>query len=348
LPVSRPVAAVIGVGGLVLAEDEIALLRAYPPAGAILFGRNVRDPAQLAALTGQLRALLPAGAVLLVDQEGGRVARLRPPHWRAHPPAADIGLVFTADAAAGRRLAWLTGALIGLDCFAMGFDVVCAPVLDLRLAGAHDVIGDRAFGNAPEAVAELGRAMAEGLLAAGVQPVGKHAPGHGRARADSHLSLPVVETAALADDLAPFAQNADLPWMMTSHLLYRAIDPDHPASQSERVIGGLIREGIGFAGVLASDDLAMGALSGPPEARVRAALAAGCDLALYCAGDAAGTEAVLEGCPPLTDAALTRLAAARDLARDRRLALDGAQLDAERSVLMEGKARALPSTRQRP
>ena len=334
MPASSPVAAVVGVGGLVLTGDEAALLRASPPAGAILFGRNVRDPAQLAALTAALRAVLPAAAVLLVDQEGGRVARLCPPHWRAHPPAARAGQVFAADAESGRRLAWLNGALIGLDCAAMGFDVVCAPVLDLRVAGAHDVIGDRAFAAAPGPVAELGRAMAEGLLAAGVQPVAKHAPGHGRARTDSHLGLPVVETAALADDFAPFARNADLPWMMTSHLLYRAIDPDHPASQSARVIQGLIRERIGFAGVLASDDLAMGALSGPPEARARAALAAGCDLALYCAGDAAGTAAVLRGCPPLSDAAVARLAAARNLARDRLLALDASALDAERSGLM--------------
>jgi len=310
------------------------LLRACPPAGAILFGRNVRDPAQLTALTAALHRVLPAEAVLMVDQEGGRVARLRPPHWRAHPPAARAGQVFAADAAAGRRTAWLTGALIGLDCAAMGFDVVCAPVLDLRVAGAHDVIGDRAFAAEPEVVAELGRAMAEGLLAAGVQPVAKHVPGHGRARADSHSSLPVVETAALADDIAPFARNADLPWMMTSHLLYRAIDPDHPASQSARVIRGLIRERIGFAGVLASDDVAMQALSGPPEARARAALAAGCDLALYCTGDAAGTAAVLEGCPKLTDVAVSRLAAARNLARDRLLALDASALDAERSMLL--------------
>jgi beta-N-acetylhexosaminidase len=334
LPASSPVAAVVGIGGLVLTDDEAALLRAHPPAGAILFGRNVRDPAQLAALTAALHRVLPAEAVLMVDQDGGRVARLRPPHWRAHPPAARAGQVFAADAWLGRRLAWLTGALIGLDCAAMGFDVVCAPVLDLRVAGAHDVIGDRAFGPEPEVVAELGRAMAEGLLAAGVQPVGKHAPGHGRARADSHASLPVVETAALADDIAPFARNADLPWMMTSHLLYRAIDPDHPASQSARVIRGLIRDRIGFAGVLVSDDVAMQALSGPPQARVRAALAAGCDLALYCAGDTVGTAAVLEGCPRLTDAAVARLAAARKLARDRLLALDASALDAERSTLL--------------
>ena len=330
----RPIAAIIGVGGLALTDDEIALLRARPPAGAILFGRNVRDPAQLSVLTTALRAALPPEAVLMVDQEGGRVARLRPPHWRAHPPAGRIGEVFAADPAVGRRVAWLTGALIGLDCAAMGFDVVCAPVLDLRFPGAHDVIGDRAFAGSPDAVADLGRAMAAGLLAAGVQPVAKHAPGHGRARADSHLSLPVVETGDLADDLAPFARNADLPWMMTSHLLYRAVDPDRPASQSARVIEALIRGRIGFAGVLASDDLAMQALSGTPAERAAAALAAGCDLALYCPGEAEGNAAVLAACPPLTEAAAARLAAARALAAARRQALDAAALAAERDGLL--------------
>jgi beta-N-acetylhexosaminidase len=333
LPPSDPAAAIVGIAGLALAADEAALLRAHPPAGVILFGRNVRDPEQLAGLIAALRRSLPATAVLMVDQEGGRVARLRPPHWRAHPPAAAIGRLFAADPAAGRRAAWLSGALIGLDCAAAGFDVVTAPVLDLAWPQAGAGIGDRAFGPAPEAVAVLGRAMAEGLLAAGVQPVGKHAPGHGRARVDSHLALPVVEEADLAADLVPFRRNADLPWMMTSHLLYLAIDAERPASQSARVIGELIRVRIGFAGVLASDDLAMGALSGPPLARVNAAIAAGCDVALYCPADAAGTAAVLREGPRLSAAAAARLAAAGSLARQRRLALDAAALAAERDGL---------------
>ena len=211
-------AAIVGLAGPQLAPAEVDLLRAYPPAGIILFARNIQDPAQLRALMGDLRRVLVPGSVLMVDQEGGRVARLRPPHWRAHPPAARIGALFGADPAAGLRAAWLTGALIGRDCRDAGFDVACAPVLDLRYRGAHDVIGDRAFAAAPGAVARLGRALAQGLLAAGVQPVMKHAPGHGRARADSHLELPRVEANDLAADIVPFGLNVDMPWAMTAHI----------------------------------------------------------------------------------------------------------------------------------
>jgi beta-N-acetylhexosaminidase len=277
--------------------------------------------------------VLPDGAVLMVDQEGGRVARLRPPHWRAHPPAGAIGALFHRDRAAGLRAAWLTGALIGLDCAAAGFDVACAPVLDLRVAGAHDVIGDRAFSTEPRAVARLGRTFAAGLLAAGVQPVGKHAPGHGGARVDSHLALPVVDDGSRAADLLPFAANADLPWLMTAHIRYPAWDAAAPATFSAPIIGGLLRGRLGFGGVIVSDDLAMAALSGTPAERGRRALAAGCDLALYCPGDAAGTEAVLDAAPPLGPASAARLMAAKSLASARRLALDGRALEAERNGL---------------
>lgn len=314
--------------------EEAALFRALPPAGAILFRRNVADPAQLAALTSALHAVLPPGAPILVDQEGGRVARLRPPHWRGHPPAAAIGDLHARDPAAGLRAAWLTGALIGLDCAAAGIDVACAPVLDLRLPGMHDVIGDRGYAADPEAVAALGRAMADGLLAAGVQPVGKHAPGHGRARVDSHLALPVVDDGDLAADLVPFVRNADLPWMLTSHIRYTALDPERPATLSPRVVQETIRDRIGFQGVLASDDLAMQALSGTPAERAAGSLAAGCDVALYCPGDAAGNRAVLDACPPLAHAAQRRLDAARALAASRVISLDGDALAAERGRLL--------------
>jgi beta-N-acetylhexosaminidase len=324
-------AAIVGISGPALARGEAELFAAHPPAGVILFRRNVEHPAQLRALTGALHAALPEAAIL-VDQEGGRVARLRPPHWRAHPPAAAIGDLHARDAAGGLRAAWLTGALIGLDCAAAGVDVVCAPVLDLRLPGAHDVIGDRAYAADPDAVAALGRAMADGLLAAGVQPVGKHAPGHGRTRVDSHLSLPVVD-ADIAADLVPFTANADLPWMLTSHIRYPALD-SLPATLSPRIVAEVIRGRIGFAGVLASDDLAMRALSGTPSKRALATLAAGCDVALYCPGDAAGNAAVLAACSPLTDAAVARLAAARSLAQHRRTSLDGDALAAERQELL--------------
>ena len=303
-------AAVVGIGGVGLEAAEADLFRRLPPAGVILFGRNVESPGQVRALTDALRAVLPAGAVVAVDQEGGRVARLRPPHWMAHPAAGRIGALHGRDAGAGLRAAWLTGALIGAECAAAGIGLVCAPVLDLRVPGAHDVVGDRSYGAGPAAVAALGRAAAAGLLAAGVQPVGKHAPGHGRALVDSHLALPRVPADQdLSDDIQPFAANADLPWMMTAHLLYPGWDPDLPGTLSPRVIGGIIRGRIGFGGVLVSDDLAMRALDGLPGALAAAAVAAGCDLALHCTGVLAETEAVLAGVPDVAAPTLDRMAA---------------------------------------
>ena len=295
----------------------------------ILFRRNIVDPAHLAALMAELRAILPPGAVAMIDQEGGRVARLRPPHWAAHPPCGAIG-VLPPDLA--QRAAWLQGALIGLQCAEAGFDTVCAPILDRRLPGASAVIGDRAFAESPQLVARLARAMAAGLLAAGVQPVGKHTPGHGRATVDSHEALPTVLANDMAADLLPFAANADLPWLMTSHILYPVWDAARPATLSPSIIAEVIRGQCGFRGVLVSDDLAMHALDGPPAARATAALAAGCDLALYCPGEVEGNAAVLAAVPPLTEAARARLAAARAAARP--TALDPAALAAERAALL--------------
>ena len=181
--------AIVGIAGPRLALAEARSLRRHLPAGVLLFARNIEDPCQLRALTGELRGVLPPGAVIMVDQEGGRVARLRPPHWRAHPPAAELGRLFVRSGPAGLRAAWLSGALIGAECASCGFDVVCAPVLDLAYPGAHDVIGDRSFGPDPAVVGRLGRAMAAGLLASGVQPVGKHAPGHGTQLRDADLQF---------------------------------------------------------------------------------------------------------------------------------------------------------------
>jgi beta-N-acetylhexosaminidase len=327
-------AAIVGIAGASLLPAESASFRAHPPAGVILFGRNVVDPPQLSQLTATLRRVLPRHAVLMVDQEGGRVARLRPPHWHGHPPAAAIGRLFAANPRAGLRAAWLTGALIGLDCAAAGFDVAAAPVLDLALPGASNVIGDRAYGADPAAVARLGRATAAGLLAAGIQPVGKHAPGHGRALVDSHLALPRVHAMDLRPDLLPFARNTALPWLMTAHIVYAAWDPMRPATVSPAVIQGIIRARLGFGGVVVSDDLAMQALSGSPAERAVAALAAGCDIALYCAGEQPPTADLLARCPELTPQATTRLAAARALARTRQQPLDPAALAAERERLL--------------
>ncbi len=327
-------AAIVGIAGPTLTAAEAALFRAHPPAGVILFARNIQDPAQLGALMAALRRACPPEAVLMVDQEGGRVARLRPPHWRAHPPAAAIGAVFDRHAPSGLRAAWLTGALIGQQCAAAGFDLVAAPVLDVPVPGAHDVIGDRAFSTAPRAAARLGRAMADGLMAGGVMPVGKHAPGHGRARADSHHDLPRVEANDLAPDLLPFARNADLPWLMTAHIVYAAFDPILPATLSRDVIQSVIRRRLGFGGMIVTDDLAMRALSGAPAARALAALAAGCDIALYCPGDEAGTADVLSACPPVSATQRIRLARARAMLRARRLDLDETALAAERDRLL--------------
>ena len=326
-------AAIIGVAGTALTADEAALLRAHRPAGAILFTRNVEQPAQLAALTLELSRVLPPLAIVMIDQEGGRVARLRPPHWLPHPPAARFGALYHTNPPAALRAAWLTGALIGLEAAAAGIGVVTAPVLDRAVPGADAIVGDRAFAADPAVVGELAAAFAAGLLAAGVQPVGKHAPGHGRATVDSHAALPQVD-ATQPDDLAPFIRCAHLPWMMTAHIVYAAEDPAHPATLSPRVIGEVIRDRIGFTGVLVSDDLGMGALSGPPAARAHAALAAGCDLALACSGILAETAAVLEACPPAPDATLMRLRSATFLAERSRQALDPSALLAERDELL--------------
>lgn len=326
---ARP--AIVGIAGAALLPDEAALFRAFPPAGVILFGRNVVEPAQLKALTNDLRAELPPGAEIMVDQEGGRVARLRPPHWLGHPPAATFGRIYDTDPGAALRAAWLTGALIGLDCRDAGFTMSAAPVLDISVPGAHDVIGDRAFAQHPVAVARLARAVANGLLAAGILPIGKHAPGHGRARVDSHLSLPVVED-DIAADIRPFAWNADLPWMMTAHIVYKSLDPHIPGTLSPTVVRDTIRGRIGFDGVLVTDDLAMKALSGTPADLAVQALAAGCDIALYCTGDLGPTEALLRAVPPMPEPTARRLKAAR--AHDRRLTLDRAALAAERDRLL--------------
>ena len=337
---------VLGVGGPDLLAGEAALFAVSPPAGVILFGRNVDTPARLARLIADLRGVLPPEAVLMLDQEGGRVARLRPPHWLGHPPAAAIGALHARDPAAGLRAAWLHGAAIGAECRAAGldgpgFDVIAAPVLDLAFPGADAVVGDRAFAEAPEAVAALGAAVAAGLLAAGIQPVAKHAPGHGRARVDSHAALPEIGAPDMPDglqaDLLPFALNAGLPWLMTAHIRYTAWDAGRPATLSPFVLERIIRGRLGFQGVLITDDLAMGALQGSPVARALAALAAGADLALECAGKPDANAALLAALPVMGGGTAARLASARAMAAATAAAagaLDPAALAAERDRLL--------------
>lgn len=326
-------AAIVGIAGPELLPDEAAMFQAWPPAGVILFARNIADPGQLQHLMLALRRVLPPDAAFMLDQEGGRVARLQPPHWQKHPPARALGALLARDTRAGLRAAWLTGATIGADCLAAGFTVAAAPVLDLSVPGAHDVIGDRALAEDPVAIARLGRALASGIGAAGVQPIGKHAPGHGRARVDSHRALPTVEANDLDSDLLPFARNADLPWMMTAHIVYPALDPILPATLSARIVGGIVRGRIGFEGVLVTDDLAMKALSGEPADLATQALAAGCDLALYCSGDIARTETLLRRVPAVSPTTRVRLAGARAWAARRRIAFNPRMWVAERDRL---------------
>ncbi len=275
---------ILGISGPALTEGERALFARLPPRGVILFSRNIQNPAQLSELVVDLRDALPRGAVLMVDQEGGRVARLRAPFWPDLPAA---GTLQTASEALAH------GRALGAMCRQAGFDVVAAPVLDLRYPGADPVIGDRALSGDPDIVARLGAEIAAGLLAENIIPVMKHLPGHGRAGVDSHLALPRIAETNLNADFYPFAANNALPWAMTAHIVYQALDPVLPATLSKTVIRDIIRGEIGFSGTLVTDDLAMGALTGTPAERARAAIAAGCDIALYCAGDAAGNAEIL-------------------------------------------------------
>jgi beta-N-acetylhexosaminidase len=277
--------AILGIAGAALSDFERALFSRLPPAGVILFARNVKDPVQLADLMASLRHVLPESAKLMVDQEGGRVARLRAPHWPDLPAAATLK---TPEAA------YAHGRALGAMASAAGFDVVAAPVLDVRHPGADEVIGDRAFSSDPQIVATLGASLAAGLIAEGIIPVMKHLPGHGRATVDSHKHLPRIADRNVETDFYPFAANAGLPWGMTAHIIYESLDPAHPATLSKTIIETIIRGRIGFKGTLVSDDLAMEALTGPPAARALAALKAGCDIALYCPGDLPGNQAILE------------------------------------------------------
>lgn len=308
---SAPRAAVVGIAGTSLSCAERELLQALPPAGVILFQRNCADRAQLKTLTDELRALAgPRHLPILIDQEGGRVMRLRPPHWRALPSAGRIGRLALADHAAGCEAARLLGRLIAHDLREVGIDVDCAPVLDVATPGMTEAIGDRSFGSDPALVAELAAAFATGLTAGGVAPVVKHVPGHGRARVDSHLALPVVHEAGAVlreADFVPFRALRHAPFAMTAHLVFTALDPEHPATASRRLIAEIVRGELGIQGILLSDDLAMQALSGEPAARALAALHAGCDLALYCPGRLEDTRAVLQAVPPLSPSLQARL-----------------------------------------
>jgi beta-N-acetylhexosaminidase len=301
---------IAGCSGLELTPDEKAFFRDADPWGFILFKRNIGDPGQVRALTASLRETVGrADAPILVDQEGGRVQRMGPPHWQRYPPGRAYGRLLPNDPLAQREGARLGARLIAHDLLSVGITVDCLPVLDVPAPGGHDVIGDRAYAGDPQAVAVLGRAAAEGLLAGGVLPVIKHIPGHGRAGADSHAALPVVEASREElerVDFAPFRVLADMPLGMSAHVVYTAVDPERPATTSPTVIAEIIRGSIGFDGLLMSDDLSMNALSGSLRERAAAALAAGCDVALHCNGKLDEMQAVAEAAPVLSGAAKQR------------------------------------------
>lgn len=314
---AAPKAAIFGCAGQQLTDEEQRFFADAQPLGFILFGRNCDTPDQIARLVADLRRSVGRqDAPVLIDQEGGRVARLRPPHWPEYPAGSAYGAVYARDREAGLEAARLGARLIAGDLNRLGIDVDCLPVLDVPSQDAHDVIGDRAYGDDPAVVADIGRAAADGLLAGGVLPVIKHIPGHGRARADTHHELPVVETAR-ADlartDFAPFQALADLPIGMTAHVVFSDIDPDHPATTSKTVIADIVRGDIGFDGLLLTDDLNMQALSGSLGERAAASLAAGCDIALHCSGEMAEMREVAAAVGAMTDAAVRRFDRCRSL-----------------------------------
>jgi beta-N-acetylhexosaminidase len=304
---------ITGLAGLTISANERAFLREAQPWGLIIFKRNVSAPRQVAGLTRSFREAVGWEAPILVDQEGGRVQRLGPPHWPTYPPGARYGALYDREPAAGLAAARLAGHLIASDLASLGIDVDCLPLADVPAAGSDPVIGDRAYGSDPDKVAAIAGAIAQGLQAGGVLPVLKHLPGHGRAKADSHYRLPVVDTdrATLeATDFAAFRPLAGLPLGMTAHVVFSAIDPVAPATTSVTMVREVIRGFIGFQGLLMSDDVSMGALSGTLAERSRAALAAGCDIVLHCNGDLREMREVASAVPELKGEAAARSRAA--------------------------------------
>jgi beta-N-acetylhexosaminidase len=302
--------AIFGCAGPTLTADERTFFSSAKPWGFILFTRNIVDCSQVRSLTDELRATVGDDKTpILIDQEGGRVARLKPPNWKPRPSAARFGELFASSQEVAREAAYLNARLIAQDLVELGINANCAPVLDVPVEGADVIIGDRAFGRDPAQIIELGRSVIEGFSEGGVLPVMKHVPGHGRAMADSHVHLPRVSCAAeelSATDFVTFRSLNHCPMAMTAHVVYEAIDPQRPATTSPKVIRDVIRGEIGFDGLLMSDDLSMEALSGPISARTKAALFAGCDVVLHCNGGMDEMTAVAIEAKPLEGAALRR------------------------------------------
>jgi beta-N-acetylhexosaminidase len=329
---------ITGVSGTELGAEEREFIRAARPWGFILFKRNIETPSQIVQLVLDLReAADEPDAPILIDQEGGRVQRLGPPHWPVYPPGAVFGTLYDIDPALGLFAARLSARLIAADLFELGVTVDCLPLADMPVAGADAVIGNRAYGTEPAKVAAIARAVTEGLEQGGILPVLKHIPGHGRATADTHFRLPVVDTAKAElerTDFAAFRPLAELPMAMTAHVVFSALDPAHPATTSATIIEQVIRGVIGFQGLLMSDDVSMNALAGSIAERTRAIVTAGCDMVLHCNGKLDEMREVARETPELSGKALDR--ARRALAsRKAPQAFDRLAARAELDALMD-------------
>jgi len=314
-----PRAFISGCAGTVLSAGEKEFFRAKQPWGVILFARNCECPAQLSALCAEIRlALGRPNAPILIDQEGGRVQRLKPPRWSAYPAAGRLAAIYRSDHSAGLAAVRLAIGLMAADLGDAGINVNCLPVLDVPAQGSSNIIGDRAYGDDVADIVALSRVAADALFDGGLLPVMKHIPGHGRATVDSHQALPRVDApldALKSIDFAPFSALKNLPMAMTAHVVFGAVDAERPVTLSPVVIDNVIRNQIGFDGLLMSDDLSMGALRGSAGERARACLAAGCDIALHCNGDLGEMREVADAAGPLEGAARRRADAALGLLR---------------------------------
>jgi beta-N-acetylhexosaminidase len=301
---------ITGISGTGLNADERAFIRAERPWGFILFKRNIETPGQVASLVDELKKCAGRSETpVLIDQEGGRVQRLGPPHWPAYPPGVLFGKLYDLDPALGLSAARLSARLIAADLSELGINVDCLPLADVPVANADAVIGDRAYGTEPGKVAAIAGAITEGLREGGILPILKHIPGHGRATADSHLRLPTVDTARNElekTDFAAFQPLAGLPMAMTAHVVFSALDPLHPATTSATIIKQVIRGVIGFQGLLMSDDVSMKALSGSIAERTKAIFSAGCDMVLHCNGNFEEMRDVVAETPELSGKAFDR------------------------------------------
>lgn len=328
--------AIFGISGLILDANERAFFREADPAGYILFGRNVESREQLRALTDSLRAIHGRRLLITIDEEGGRVKRLRPPVWENFPAGAVFGALYDVAPASAIEAARANAEALGADLAEVGITCTHAPVLDVRQHGADDVIGDRSFGYEPLRVAALGRAMLDGLARAGVVGTIKHMPGNGRTSVDTHKALPTITAsdAELELDLAPFKALKDTPIGMTGHLLFQAWDPVLPSTQSPFVIEEIIRKRIGFDGLLLTDDLDMEALSGTVPERAEVSVKAGCDIALNCWAKRADMEGICARLPSMPEATAIRLARALEGVGVTNRSADNADLVAKRDAML--------------